>query len=105
MIDPNKAIDYMAKHAKEFAEAKAERRYLEEFRKSKKAILFREAPEGTVQSKEAYAYSHEEYQQLLKGLREAVNIEEKLRYELEAAKLRVEVWRTQSANERFTENL
>ena len=38
MIDPNDAVNYILKHAPTYAKAKAERIYLEEFRKSKKAI-------------------------------------------------------------------
>jgi len=105
MIDPDKAVTYILAHSKEYADAKADRRYLEEFRKSKKAILFSEAPDGTIQAKEAYAYSHPEYLELLEGLREAIRIEEKLRYDLEAARLRVDVWRTTQANERYTEKV
>jgi len=105
MIDPDKAVTYILAHSKEYADAKAARRYLEEFRKSKKAILFSEAPDGTIQAKEAYAYSHPDYLQLLEGLREAIRIEEKLRYDLEAARLRVDVWRTTQANERYTEKV
>lgn len=37
--DPNKAVDYVIGNSGKFAAAKAQRVYLEEFRKSKKAIL------------------------------------------------------------------
>jgi hypothetical protein len=37
---------------------------------------------------------------LLKGLREAIEIEETLKWKMTAATLRVEIWRTQSANNR-----
>ena len=39
--DPHVAIDYIIKHARLFSEAKAKRVYLEEFRKSLKAILMK----------------------------------------------------------------
>ena len=38
-IDPQKAVDYLRDNADKFAKAKAERVYLEEFRKSKKSLL------------------------------------------------------------------
>ena len=43
--DPNDAVDYIIKHAAQFADAKAQRVYLEEFRKSKKAMLMRDSLE------------------------------------------------------------
>ena len=36
MRDPHAAVDYILKHAEKFADARAQRVYLEEFRKSKK---------------------------------------------------------------------
>jgi hypothetical protein len=38
--------------------------------------------------------------QLLEGLREAVAIEERLKWDITAAELRVEIWRTEQANNR-----
>ena len=51
--------------------------------------------------REQYAYSHAEYLELIAGLREAVEIEEKLKWELTAAQIRVDVWRTEQANNRM----
>lgn len=44
MSDPHKAVDYIIKNAGKFAQAKANRVYLEEFRKSKKALLMGDNP-------------------------------------------------------------
>ena len=41
-----------------------------------------------------------EYVQLLDGLKAAVEIEEKLKWDITAAELRVEIWRTEQANNR-----
>ena len=41
--DPQAAVEYMLKTAPRFAKAKAQRLYLEEFRKTKKALLMRES--------------------------------------------------------------
>lgn len=104
-IDPNDAVNYILKNAPKYAKARAERIYLEEFRKSKKAILFRESPEKTVAEREHWAYAHPEYQSLLKGIREAVEIEEKLRWDMIAAQARIEIWRSQEATNRNVDKL
>jgi hypothetical protein len=54
----------------------------------------------TVSDREAYAYSHADYVALLDGLKVAVEAEERLRWLLRGAELRIEVWRTGSANAR-----
>ena len=96
--DPHKAVDYIIANAKKFAQAKAERIYLEEYRKSLKAILMKQSIEETIGGQEREAYAHEKYVELLNGLKEAVEIEEKLRWDLSAANLRVEIWRSEQAN-------
>lgn len=98
--DPDKAVDYIIANAGKFAAAKAQRVYLEEFRKSKKALLMGQSQAKTVGEREQYAYSHEDYLALLGGLKAAVEVEEKLRWDLVAAQARVEIWRTKSANNR-----
>jgi hypothetical protein len=104
-VDPNKAVDYILKNAPNFAKAKAERVYLEEYRKSLKAILSRSDTSKTVAEREAAAYAHDDYLALLEGLRVAVENEEKLRWELVAAQARVEIWRSQEATNRTAEKL
>lgn len=101
--DPNKAVDYILANSAKFAEAKANRVYIEEFRKSKKALLMNESVESTVNAREQFAYSHPDYIKLLDGLKEAVRVEESLKWEMEAARLRVEIWRTQEATNRSTD--
>ena len=97
---PDEAVNYIIRNAGKFAQAKAERVYLEEFRKSKKAILMSQSDAKTSSEREQYAYSHAEYLELLEGLKSAVEVEEKLRWEMIAAQARVEIWRTRSANNR-----
>lgn len=84
-----KSLHYINKRAEEFAKAKAQRVYLEEFRKTLKAQLMNEAEqEGrkTGQEREAYAYSHEKYIGLLQGLQAAIETEESLRWKLLSAR-------------------
>jgi hypothetical protein len=99
-IDPHEAINYMIKNAKAYAQAKANVTYLEQYRKSKKAILFASAMGNTIADKEAYAYSHPDYLELLEGLKAAVEEAERLRWMLVAAQARIDVWRSQEASNR-----
>ena len=100
MRDPNKAVDYILENAGKFAQAKAQRVYLEEFRKSKKALLMAQSTAKAAVEREQYAYGHEDYLGLLGGLKAAVEVEEALKWKLEAARIRVEIWRTQEASNR-----
>lgn len=99
-MNPHKAIDYILANGSKFASAKAQRVYLEEFRKSKKAILMAQSSETTAVAREQWAYAHPDYIALLEGIREAVEVEEKLRWDLIAAQARVEVWRSEEASSR-----
>ena len=94
-------IEKMGKAIPGYAKAKAERVYIEQFRKSKKAILMGECTEKTQSAREQYAYAHAEYIELLEGLRVAVEIEEKCRWALEKFKIEFEHWRTTQANDRW----
>lgn len=98
--DPHKAIDFIYKQAPLYAKAKAERVRLEEFRKSKKALLMAECEAPAVNAREQYAYAHPDYIALLDGIAAAVETEETLRWQLVAAQETVAIWRTESANNR-----
>ena len=47
-IDPNEAIEFIFRSGKEYAKARAERTYIEEYRKSLKAILMKKSRETAV---------------------------------------------------------
>jgi len=101
---PHAAVDYILKNRAEYAQAKAKRVYLEEFRKSKKSILMKEAMvKGfeAVTAQEREAYAHPEYLALLEGLEAAVAIEEKLKWGMEAARMRIDIYRTEEASNRL----
>jgi hypothetical protein len=93
------AINFILTNAPKYAAAKATRVQLEEYRKSKKSILASEE-EGSLGAKEMYAYAHPDYVDLLFQIKEAIAEEEELRWKLEAAKLRVEVWKTEEYTKR-----
>lgn len=98
--NPELAIEYIFKHGKRYAKAKAERIYLEEYRKSLKAIIMKRSLENAVNAQEREAYSDPEYIKLLQGLKEAVEVEEEIRWGLVAAQARIEVWRSMEATNR-----
>jgi hypothetical protein len=100
MEDPERAIEYIFRHGQRYAKAKAERIYLEEYRKSLKALLMQRSTETAVNAQERDAYSHPDYRELLNGLKEAVEVEEEIRWGLVAAQARIEVWRSKEATAR-----
>lgn len=105
LIDPQSAVDYMLREAPKYAKAKAERVYLEEFRKSKKAILMQAHADKAIGAQEREAYADPEYIGLLAALQVAVEAEETARWRLVAAQARVEVWRSQEASARQQERV
>jgi len=103
MNDIEELIHAWRANVSEYASAKAETVYLSEFRKSKKAILMVEAQANgikTGQEREAYAYSHKEYLELLLGLRAATEKSEELKYRMIIAERRCDIWRTKQASGR-----
>lgn len=103
--NPNAAVDFLYEHAPTYAKAKGERIYLEEYRKSLKAILFQQADGKTIADKEAWAYAHEDYIGVLEGIRAAVEREEELRWQMIAAQARIEIWRSQEATNRTVDKV
>ena len=95
MNEPTKAIQYLIDTAPLYAKAKADRMYLEEFRKSRKAQLMSIAGTEVLGKQETFAYAHSDYVEILEGIKQAVEKEENYRWLLSAAQARIEVWRTQ----------
>ena len=97
-----KCLDYIRDNSPRYAEAKAQRVYIENFLRSKKSFLMNECPSQikTLGDKEAYAYAHPDYVDLLKGLQAAVSTEEEIKWRMEAAKLKFEFWKTEQFNNR-----
>ena len=102
-IDIYKVLDYIRDNAGKYAQAKADRVYLEEFRKSLKSKLmvqYQHEGVNSVVAQERDAYADPEYMTLLEGLKEAVAREEHLRWMLIAAQAKVSVWQSLGANAR-----
>ena len=101
MNEPTRAIQFLIDTAPLYAKAKADRMYLEEFRKSRKAQLASQAGTEVLGKQETFAYAHPEYIQILEGIREAVEKEERFRWLMTAAQARIEVWRTEQYSARM----
>lgn len=98
--DIDKAFNFLRDYADDAAKARAERLYLDEFSKSLKSIIMREHPLLAVNAQEREALADERYLSHLKGLKQAIYEDEKIRYLMSAADTKCEVWRTMQANER-----
>ena len=98
------ALNFIRDNAPAYAKAKAERIYLEEFRKTRKALLMQQGQAKGINAsnaQETYAYAHPEYVEHLEALRTAVETEEKFRWLFVAAEAKIEAWRTIQANQRL----
>lgn len=90
--------------SEEFAKAFAERTYLDSFTKSLLAIEMQKAEmdgHKTTAAQEREARASKSYLEHLDAYKVSVEQSERLRWELEVAKLAIAVWQTQSANERL----
>src|SRR5262245_917607 len=95
-----KRMQELRQKASDYADAQAEADYLEDFKKSKAAILMKEAETKgfkTVASQEREAYAHADYIALLEGLKVATAQALRLRWELRLAEIGSEIWRTQES--------
>jgi hypothetical protein len=94
-----RCIDYIRDNAPKYAEAKAQSTFLEKFLNSKKSMLMSEET-GTLGAREAYAYAHPDYVEVLRGLKESVAVEHEIKCRIDAAKMKFEFWKTQQFNTR-----
>ena len=104
MSDIERLLDEYRGKVSEYSKARARRTYIEEFKKSKLAILMRQADRDgfkSVNAQEREAMASDEYLELLKALETAVEAEERLRYDMRRLEMEAEVWRTLRADERF----
>ena len=97
--DAERCLDFIRDNASKYAEAKAQTRQLDHYRKIKRSDLFLKAT-GTVAEREAQAEVSPEYKEIVDGLAESETIENKLKWQLIGAQAKLEAWRTMSANYR-----
>lgn len=109
MDDANKTYHEMGQLAAEFAQAESERVYLTEFRKSKKALLMKDAeirkPGLSAAAQEREAYANAEYMQLLESLKWATEKALFAKFKLKQYEMRFEAWRTKESTKRAEMNI
>jgi uncharacterized protein (DUF2252 family) len=98
--DIEKCVDYLRDNAIKAASAKANRIYLEEFRKTIKAEIMRENEDESLGAQEAIAYADPRYREHLNVMKDAIQEDERFRWMMVAAEAKIEAWRTQSSNHR-----
>jgi hypothetical protein len=98
--DVDDALHYLQDNADKAAKARAERLYLEEYRKSLKAQLQKEHVGDSIGAQEREAYDDPRYRDHLTAMRDAVFKDERERFLREAKLALIEAWRTQCSNER-----
>lgn len=99
-----KCLDFLRDNAKSMAQAKANRVYMEEARKSMKAVKMKEAEKNGATSaaiQEREAYASDDYVKHLEALKIAVEDEERMRWLMIAAQARVTAWQTIEATRRL----
>ena len=101
--DPHEAINYIYMNAPEYAKAKGQLAQLETYKSSLKAIMMKKSSEQSLGGQEREAYASQEYQDLCVAMGKATEDAEKLKWQLEAAKMRFQAWQTESANNRQLE--
>ena len=95
-----KALHYLRTNAPKAAQAKAERVYMEEFRKTVKSTVMRDHLDKPVTAQEREAYASEQYQTHLEAIKEAIQADEFNRWGMVAASATLDAWRTFNANQR-----
>ena len=97
-------LDELRQQASKYAKAEADRTYLENFKRSKLAMLMKVAEKtlglSTVNAQEREARTHPEYLELLDGLKEATQIAEENKWLLQIAMRGSSLYQTQQATKR-----
>jgi|TARA_R110002012_G_scaffold315372_1_gene529133 hypothetical protein len=96
--DVQKSLDFLRDNALIAAQYKAERIYLEEYRKSLKALLMKNHIDLPVSAQEREAYASPVYIQHLESMKIAIQRDEKQRFLRVSAEAKIEAWRTMSSN-------
>lgn len=94
------ALDFLADDADRAAKHRAERIYVEEFRKTMKAKVMKEHASLPIGAQEREAYADPRYIAHLDALRQAVFEDSRMTFKRIAAEAVIEAWRSQSANYR-----
>lgn len=99
-INPEKAIRYIQEHAEQYAKAKGDVAYTENYLKVVKSQQMNKSESSSLGQREADAYASAEYIQAITANKQAIEQESHLRWMLEAAKARIEVFKVQEYTKR-----
>lgn len=94
------ALQYLGESAPDYAKAVGRRTFLEEKRKSVKALLYNQSERKSVADRENDAYAHADYLKLLDELRDSVEMEVLYRSLRAAYEAQIDCWRTQESSRR-----
>jgi len=98
------ALNFLAAHSEQGAEARANRFRAEHARKRVRANLILNSEEKTSAMKEAWAEQHSRYIQAVDDEAEAIKWDEYYRAERNRADAVIEAWRSEQANQRAGNN-
>ena len=98
--DIEHSFDWLNKNAEPAAKARADRLYLEEFRKTLKAEIMAEHANLKIGEQEREAYADSRYKAHLLGYQEAVKRDEWFRWWKGAHEAKIEAWRTMESSRR-----
>lgn len=94
------ALEYLRVNASKAAKARAQRTYMEEYRKTVKSNIMQRHLEKPLAAQEREAYASEDYKQHLLAMRDAIEADEYNRWGMVAATATLDAWRTEQANRR-----
>lgn len=94
------AVDWLRDTAQEAAQKRAERLYLDEYRKVLRAQLMKQHMDLPVSAQEREALADPKYAEHLQALRIAIDEDERMRFLRVAAEAKIEAWRSMNANYR-----
>lgn len=94
------ALEYLRLNAAKAAKAKAERVYMEEYRKTVKSNMMQKHLDKPLAAQEREAYASEEYKAHLLAMQAAIEADEYNRWGMVAATATLDAWRTEQANRR-----
>ena len=98
--DIEKALHFLIQTADEAAQARANRLHLDDFSRVLKAQIMSEHLAEPLGAQERHAFNDVRYRNHLEGLKIAIYNDERNRFLRAAAEAKIEVFRTQCANER-----
>ena len=105
MINPNDEIQHIVDLIDDYAYADARLAWLESYKSALKALKMKDSPSPSIAGKEMDALASEDYVQYCYDLEEAKRKYTSLKLTIETCKLKIEVFRTESATNRQLEKI